>query len=77
MQRAKTQYGDCAAWADADRERRIVEMGAAVENAYAAGRRDEARQLAAELGREVARRSPAQIARLEADRGLISATRGR
>lgn len=60
---------------DADRERRIVELGAAVENAYAAGCRDEARQLAAELGREVARRSAAQIRRLELQRGLSVATR--
>ena len=60
---------------DAARERRIVELGADVENAYVAGRRDRARELAAEMAREVARRSPAQIRRLELQWGLSAATR--
>ena len=55
---------------DVDREARIAELGEAAEAAYVAGRREDARLLAAVMAAEIHERSRAQVERMEAGMGL-------
>ncbi len=66
---------DCLLGAEDGTAQRILHAMRLRRLIDAAGRRDQARELAAELGREVAGRSAAQIRRLELQWGLSAATR--
>ena len=76
MGAVNTLQAELVVRADARRENCISALGESVEAAYSAGLRDLARRLAHEMACLIAGRSAQQVARMEAARGLISATRG-